>query len=47
MPKKKVNVSDNLKWRIKKKFEHGELMINTTRFLEYDKDEYGDLVINE
>jgi DNA invertase Pin-like site-specific DNA recombinase len=40
------NVSDNLKWRVKKKFEQGELIINTTRFLGYDKDEYGDLVIN-
>jgi site-specific DNA recombinase len=40
------NVSDNLKWRVRKKFERGELIINTTRFLGYDKDEYGDLVIN-
>jgi len=40
------NVSDNLKWRVRKKFEKGELIINTTRFLGYDKDEYGDLVIN-
>ena len=40
------NVSYNLKWRVKKKFERGELIINTTRFLGYDKDEYGDLVIN-
>jgi len=40
------NVSDNLKWRVKKKFEQGELIINTTRFLGYDKDKYGDLVIN-
>lgn len=40
------NVSDNLKWRARKKFEQGELIINTTRFLGYDKDEYGDLVIN-
>lgn len=40
------NVSDNLKWRVKKKFEQGELIINTTRFLGYDKDEYGDLIIN-
>jgi site-specific DNA recombinase len=40
------NVSDNLKWRVRRKFERGELMINTTRFLGYDKDEYGDLVIN-
>jgi DNA invertase Pin-like site-specific DNA recombinase len=40
------NISDNLKWRVKKKFEKGELIINTKRFLGYDKDEYGDLVIN-
>lgn len=40
------NVSDNLKWRVKQKFERGEVIINTTRFLGYDKDEYGDLVIN-
>lgn len=40
------NVSYNLKWRVKKKIERGELIINTTRFLGYDKDEYGDLVIN-
>ena len=40
------SVSENLKWRIKKKFEKGEMLINTKRFLGYDKDEYGDLVIN-
>jgi len=40
------NVSDNIKWRYRRKFEQGELAINTTRFLGYDKDEYGDLVIN-
>lgn len=40
------NASDNIKWRIKKKFENGELIINTRRFLGYDKDEYGDLIIN-
>jgi len=40
------NVSDNIKWRVKKKFERGEIIINTTRFLGYDKDAYGDLVIN-
>ena len=40
------NVSENVKWRIKKKFEQGELWINTNRFLGYDKDEYGDLVIS-
>lgn len=41
------NVSDNLKWRFRKKFEQGELQINTNRFLGYDKDEYGDLIINK
>lgn len=40
------NVSDNIKWRYKKKFENGELVINTNRFLGYDKDTHGDLVIN-
>lgn len=40
------SVSENLKWRIKKKFEKGELIINTTRFLGYDKNKYGELVIN-
>lgn len=40
------SVSENLKWRYRKKFENGELAINTSRFLGYDKDGYGDLVIN-
>lgn len=41
------NVSDNLKWRVKRKFQRGELIINTTRFLGYDRDEFGELIINE
>jgi site-specific DNA recombinase len=40
------NVSDNLKWRYREKFERGELVINTSRFLGYDKDEHGHLIIN-
>ncbi len=40
------NVSENLKWRARKQFQQGKLMINTKRFLGYDKNEYGDLVIN-
>ncbi|CQR75049.1 Transposon Tn3 resolvase [Sporomusa ovata DSM 2662] len=40
------SASDNIKWRYRRKFEKGELAINATRFLGYDKDEYGDLVIN-
>lgn len=39
--------SENNKWALKKKFERGEGMINTNRFLGYDKDEKGRLVINE
>jgi len=38
---------DNLKWTIQKKFERGDIIINTTRFLGYDLDEYGDMVINQ
>ena len=40
------NISDNIKWRYKRQFEQGGVAINTTRFLGYDKDQYGDLVIN-
>ncbi|WP_277407372.1 recombinase family protein [Lacrimispora xylanisolvens] len=41
------SMSENNKWTIKKKFEQGEIMINTERFLGYDKDEYGGLIINQ
>jgi len=34
------NVSENLKWRAIKQFQQGELMINSKRFLGYDKDKY-------
>lgn len=40
------SVSENRKWSIRKKFERGEYMINTERFMGYDKDEFGELVIN-
>lgn len=40
------NVSENRKWSIRKKFERGEYMINTERFMGYEKDEFGELVIN-
>ncbi len=40
------SVSENIKWMFRKKFEQGELLLNTKRFLGYDFDEYGDLVIN-
>jgi len=41
------NISDNQKWAFSKKFKRGEVMINTKRFLGYDKDEYGELKINQ
>lgn len=40
------SMSENNKWTIRRKFEQGEVMINTERFLGYDKDEYGGLAIN-
>lgn len=40
------SMSENNKWTIRRKFEQGEVMINTVRFLGYDKDEYGGLAIN-
>ena len=40
------NVSENRKWTLRKQFERGEYMINTERFMGYDKNEFGELVIN-
>ena len=40
------NMSENNKWSIRKKFERGEVMITTSRFLGYDKNKYGDLIVN-
>lgn len=40
------SASENLKWRYKRKFEQGELAVNATRFLGYDKNKQGELVIN-
>jgi len=40
------SASENLKWRYRRKFEQGELAINSTRFLGYDKNKHGELVIN-
>ena len=40
------SMSQNNKWAMKKKFERGELVINTNRFMGYDKNEYGELIIN-
>jgi len=40
------SMSENNKWTMKKKFERGEIMINTTMFMGYDKNDYGELIIN-
>lgn len=41
------NQSDVTKWGILRQFESGKVIVNTTRFLGYDKNEDGELVINE
>lgn len=41
------NISENCKWGIRTKFKNGELHLNTYKFLGYDKDENGKLIINE
>ena len=40
------NVSENLKWRYRRKFERGEIVINTMRFMGYDKNKQGNLAVN-
>lgn len=40
------NISENCKWGIRSKFKNGEMHINTSTFLGYDKDEDGGLIIN-
>ncbi|WP_342416697.1 recombinase family protein [Paenibacillus sp. FSL R10-2782] len=41
------NISENSRWGILRGFQNGKVFCNTTRFLGYDKDEQGELVINE
>lgn len=41
-----VTLDQNNFCGIRKKFERGEVMITTSRFLGYDKNEYGDLIVN-
>lgn len=41
------SISENATWGIRKKFERGEVRVNTTKFVGYDKGENGNLVINE
>ncbi len=41
------NQSDVTRWGIQRQFENGRVLVNTTRFLGYDKNDEGELVINE
>jgi DNA invertase Pin-like site-specific DNA recombinase len=41
------NISENTKWGLKKRFRDGVAICNTDRLLGYDKDEKGNLIINE
>lgn len=41
------SISNNVTWGIERKFESGGFMLVTSRFLGYDKDKDGNLVINE
>lgn len=40
------NISENVKWGIRKRFKEGNVKINTTRFLGYDKDKNKNLIID-
>ena len=41
------NISENVKWGIRKRYKEGTIRINTSRFLGYDKDAHGKIIINE
>ncbi len=41
------SISENVKWGIARQFQSGRVLVNTTRFLGYDKDEHGELIIND
>lgn len=41
------NISENTTWGIRSRFQQGRLHLNTNRFLGYDKDKDGNLIINQ
>nr|WP_232819527.1 recombinase family protein [Exiguobacterium sp. TNDT2] len=41
------SISENSIWEIRRRFEQGKAAVNHTKFLGYDKDEDGNLIINE
>jgi DNA invertase Pin-like site-specific DNA recombinase len=44
---KSRNISENVKWGLKKRMRDGKAIVNCNRFMGYDKNENGQLVINE
>ena len=42
-----VSMSQNMRWSNQCRFKQGKIMLNTKRFLGYDKDAHGHLVVNE
>lgn len=41
------SISENSTWGIRRRFEQGKVIVNHKKFLGYDKDEEGNLIINE
>ena len=41
------SISQNMHWAYQRRFKQGKIRVNTTRFLGYDKDKNGSLIINE
>lgn len=41
------SISQNMHWAYQRRFKQGKVIINTKRFLGYDKDKNGNLIINE
>lgn len=41
------SISENSTWGIRRRFEQGKVTVNHKKFLGYDKDEEGNLIINE
>jgi DNA invertase Pin-like site-specific DNA recombinase len=41
------NVSDNIKWATRKKFKQGKILVDTTSFMGYIKDEDGKLIVQK
>jgi len=41
------SISENSTWGLRRRFEQGKVIVNHKKFLGYDKDENGNLIINE